>query len=301
MPERNHLLVATLVASDTFPLSQDLIAKIVPILAISGAKEIRTDWLAKDKAADIFCVGLGADSLRNVLDDNLRDLPIDIIIQPAATRRKKFLIADMESTIIEQEMLDELATLIGCGDQVATITRRAMNGELDFSAALKERVAMLKGQPASILDDVSSRITLMAGARALITKMRDGGAVCWMVSGGFTCFVKPVAVLLNFDEAYGNNLVAHNGILTGEVTEPILDKNTKKSLLDNACKQLGFSRVETVAVGDGANDVPMLLACHEGGGLGVAYHAKPHVRNVIPNQINHTDLTTLLYAQGLVP
>jgi phosphoserine phosphatase len=211
---------------------------------------------------------------------------------------KKLLVADMESTIIEQEMLDELASDLGHGRETADITRRAMNGELDFATALYERVALLKGQPVSILERAAKRITFMSGAEKLLSVMKAHGAVCWLVTGGFGYFAEPVAQKLGFDKVFANDLIVHDDVLTGEVVEPILDKNTKKELLERACKELGLSMTDCLAVGDGANDIPMLTACNEGGGLGVAYHAKPKVREVVPHQINHGDLTTLLYAQG---
>jgi phosphoserine phosphatase len=228
----------------------------------------------------------------------LADHRADCIVQPAAGRQKKLLIADMESTIIEQEMLDELAETIGLRDKVAAITARAMNGELDFGAALKERVGLLRGLPATVLDDVAQRITLMPGADALLAVMKGKGATAWLVSGGFTCFAKPVAERLGFDRVFANELVIRNGTITGEVAQPILDKNSKKHLLEKASKELGLSLAQSIAVGDGANDIPMLSACSEGGGLGFAFHAKPNVRAVIAHQINHSDLRTILYAQG---
>jgi phosphoserine phosphatase len=173
-----------------------------------------------------------------------------------------------------------------------------MNGELDFGAALKERVGLLRGLSATVLNDVAQRITLMPGADALLTVMKGKGATAWLVSGGFTCFAKPVAERLGFDRVFANELVIRNGTITGEVAQPILDKISKKHLLEKASKELGLSLAQSIAVGDGANDIPMLSACNEGGGLGFAFHAKPNVRAVIPHQINHSDLRTILYAQG---
>ena len=205
----------------------------------------------------------------------------------------------MELTIIEQEMLDELAARIGIGEKTAEITRLAMNGELDFAAALKERVMLLKGQPASLLDEVAAKMTLTPGAQALLEAMKRAGGKAWLVSGGFTFFVKKIAEQVGFDAFYCNDLKLEDGIITGEVALPILDKNSKKDLLEKACTAYGCTLAESLSVGDGANDVPMLQACHTGGGLGVAYHAKPKVREVIPNQINHGDLSALIYAQSI--
>jgi phosphoserine phosphatase len=236
--------------------------------------------------------------LYQIIQQVLVGQSIDCIIQPAAGRRKKLLLADMESTIIEQEMLDELADTIGLRDKVAAITARAMNGELDFAAALKERAGLLKGLPVSVLDQVAKRMTIMPGAAELLAAMKQSGASAWLVTGGFACFAKPVADRLGFDRVFANELILCDGYITGEVAEPIVDKNTKKNLLSQASAELGLSLGETAAVGDGANDIPMLAACVEGGGLGVAYRAKPNVRAAIPHQINHSDLRALMYAQG---
>lgn len=250
-------------------------------------------WNDAPHAADIFFTGGEFTGGAQVAD-----LPFDVIVQPVATRHKKILIADMESTIIEQEMLDELAAHIGVGEKVADITRRAMNGELDFAAALIERVGLLKGQPASLLDDVAARMTLMPGAQSLVDAMKRAGGKAWLVSGGFTFFVKKIAEQIGFDEFFANDLLVEGGFITGEVAFPILDKNTKKNLLEKACAAYGCTLAESLAVGDGANDVPMLQACNTGGGLGVAYHAKPRVREIVASQINHSDLSALIDAQG---
>lgn len=282
--------VATLVAGQGEPLSADFLQKIS---GQTGAA--RHAVLDEGRAADLFYAdNPSADTLRQSFDGRV----LDLFVQPVAGRRKKLLIADMESTIIEQEMLDELADMIGLRDKVAEITRRAMNGELDFAAALRERVALLKGKPAALLAESAQRITWMPGAQALIATMKAHGGQCWLVSGGFTCFVQPVAHQLGFDRSYANELVVQDGMITGDVADPILDKNAKETYLKKACAEGGLLLGSSVAVGDGANDVPMLAACHAGGGLGVAYHAKPNVRAVIPHQVNVGDLTALLYAQG---
>lgn len=292
-------LVATLVAGSGAGLSPSLVQAFVDRLESAGAEDICRVWLEPEKAIDIFYQGADeAADYPPMAQQILADHRADCIIQPAAGRQKKLLIADMESTIIEQEMLDELAETIGLRDKVAAITARAMNGELDFAAALRERVGLLRGLPASVLDDVARRITLMSGADALLAAMKSKGASAWLVSGGFTCFAKPVAERLGFDRVFANELIIRDGKIAGEVTQPVLDKNSKKHLLGQAAKELGLSLQQTIAVGDGANDIPMLSACVEGGGLGFAFHAKPNVRAVIPHQINHSDLRTILYAQG---
>lgn len=287
-------LVTTLIGESASILSPILAAYIEQ----SGGQNVHHVWLVEGEVVDLFCEGLTADQLRARLTDRLQGQPVDVIVQPVEGRRKKLLLADMESTIIQQEMLDELADAIGQREKVAMITARAMNGEIDFAGALRERVALLKGQPASLLDKVMGRITPMPGAEALLATLKQHGVVCWLVSGGFTCFVQPVAAKLGFHEAYANTLVIENGVITGTVVEPILDKDTKKALLDHACKQHGFSLSETLTVGDGANDIPMLNGSNAGGGLGIAYRAKPHVRAAVAHQIDHADLRALLYAQG---
>ncbi|MDP9127127.1 MAG: phosphoserine phosphatase SerB [Pseudomonadota bacterium] len=290
--------VVTLVASTPGGLVTGLVRDAAIHLRKSGGKGLRTSWLAEAEAADIFCTGFSGEQLRPLLLNHLQDAPLDILIQPASTRRKKLLVADMESTIIEEEMLDELAAVIGCGDAVAAITRRAMNGEIDFEGALRARIDMLKGQPTKLLDEVAERMTITEGARELVAGMKAQGAVCWLVTGGFTWFAEAVAAKLGFDRAYANTLVLENNVITGGVMEPILDRHAKKMILEKACAELGLTLQDTLTVGDGANDVPMLTACSAGGGLGVAYRAKPNVRAVIANQVNHTSLKTLLYAQG---
>ena len=288
-------LVATIVGVGDSVLLSNFVTDVVTRTEVDNAA-----WVIEGRVADVFAADMGVAELRARLQDYLQERPVDILIQPVATRRKKLLVADMESTIIEQEMLDELAKVIGVGDRVAEITRRAMNGELDFAAALRERVSLLKGQPVALLDQVAKHISLMPGAKALLTAMRNQKAECWLVSGGFTCFAKPVAEKLGFTRVFANELLVKDGVITGEVAEPILDKNSKQNLLEQACRELNINMAESLAIGDGANDVPMLAACNAGHGLGVAYHAKPKVREVIPNQINQSDLSALVYAQGLV-
>ena len=282
-----------------------LVAPVGAVLDAAGLAVVRTDLaragsgvgapvsLAGGRAADIFF------SAPSVPQDVGQGFPFDVFIQPVATRRKKLLVADMESTIIEQEMLDEMAAKIGVGEKVALITRRAMNGELDFDSALTERVALLKGQPESLLRECAAQMTLMQGAPSLLAAMKEAGAKCWLVSGGFTFFIKKIADQLGFDRFFGNELIVENGVLTGEVGRPILGKNAKKEFLAQACATYGCRLDETLTIGDGANDIPMLQTCAAGGGLGVAFRAKPKVREIIANQINYSDLSALVYAQGL--
>jgi phosphoserine phosphatase len=291
-------LVATFIAADPKILTSEFLHDVVDHSLKIGVQDMRTSWLDDEFAVDIFGAGLIGDSWRRALKSVIGNRPVDVIVQPVTGRRKKLLAADMESTIIQQELLDELAGEIGVRSRVAHITQRAMNGEIDFIAALRGRVALLDGQPVSLLDKVAQGITIMPGAVSLVAVMKANGARTWLITGGFSYFADPVAQKLGFDQAYANELVINNGVITGEAKEPILDRIRKKVLLQQACEDLRISLAACVCVGDGANDVPMLLACHEGGGLGIAYRAKPAVRDQIPNQINHADLTALLYAQG---
>lgn len=220
----------------------------------------------------------------------------DFILQPEKGREKKLLISDMDSTMIGQECIDEMADCLGLKSSIAAITERAMNGELDFQQALVERVALLKDLPEEALADVfAKKITFSPGARTLIATMRARGCYCLLVSGGFTFFTARVAAALGFDGQEANQLEMANGKLTGLVQMPILDKQAKLEALQRHCRQFGIGEESVLAIGDGANDLPMLKAA----GLGVAYYAKPNVQREIISRINHTDLTTLLYAQGI--
>ena len=220
--------------------------------------------------------------------------PIDAIDQPIEGRRKKLLVADLESTIIENEMLEELADFLGMRAHVAEITRRAMNGEIDFIGALNERVALLRGMPETVLDEAAARIRLMPGARALIATLRRAGVKTALVSGGFTVFADRVAAALGFDHVVANRLDIADGKLAGTVQPPIVTGTTKRETLLSLAAEFGLSPVQTIAVGDGANDLPMLGTA----GLGVAFHAKPAVASAARWRINHADLTGLLYTQG---
>ncbi|MEJ0062883.1 MAG: phosphoserine phosphatase SerB [Alphaproteobacteria bacterium] len=254
--------------------------------------------LCPHQAHDLLLETDAETAVRDIVDGLIADRPVDALVQDASRRRKRFLVADMESTIIEQEMLDEMADAIGCRAHVAEITRRAMNGEIDFSAAIRERVALFAGQPAALLEQMAERITIMPGARALVTTMRRHGGTCWLVSGGFRCFTGLIASRLGFDAHFGNDLEIEDGKITGKVAEPILDKNAKLLLYRQGMEQLGIAPGEAITVGDGANDLPMIEACAADGGLGIAFHAKPAVAAKAAHRVAHGDLTALLYAQG---
>lgn len=227
--------------------------------------------------------------------EDLQGLGIDLCVQPALGRRKKMLLADMDSTMIQQECIDELADLAGVGPRVAAITARAMNGELDFDAALKERVGLLEGLSETVISQVlAERITYMPGGKTLIATMKAHGGHAALVSGGFTAFTDAVAQALGFDEHRANTLLSVGGRLTGTVGLPILGKQAKVDALNEITARLGITPAEVIAVGDGANDLGMLHLA----GAGVALHAKPSVAAQCDLRVNHGDLTALLYLQG---
>ncbi|CAM3797962.1 phosphoserine phosphatase SerB [Phaeobacter inhibens] len=250
-------------------------------------------WLAPDIAAE-FSLERLPDNQWEVWAD-LQELGVDLVVQPREGRRKKMLLADMDSTMIQQECIDELAEEAGVGARVKDITARAMNGELDFDGALRERVALLKGLPVEVIAQVlDRRITLMPGGPALLATMKADGAYAALVSGGFTAFTSRVAEQLGFDENRANTLLVADGLLTGEVGMPILGRAAKVEALEQITARLGLSEADVMAVGDGANDLGMLGRA----GAGVALHAKPSVAAECDIRINHGDLTALLYLQG---
>jgi phosphoserine phosphatase len=253
------------------------------------------DWLAPGRAFDIPFAG-DPDAVRAALRDTVQDeWLLDLNVVPALGRRKRLLVADMDSTIIGCECIDELADMAGLKPKVAAITERAMRGELDFPAALRERVGLLRGLPLEALARVyAERVRLNKGARALTATMRAHGAHTLLVSGGFTYFTSRVAADAGFDEQQGNHLLDDGKALTGMVGEPILGREAKRLALEQVAARLGLGLRETVAVGDGANDLDMIRLA----GLGVAYHAKPVVAAAAGVSVSHGDLTALLYLQG---
>ena len=250
-------------------------------------------WLAAGEASE-FAVVERPGNRWEVWSD-LQTLGVDLIVQPEEGRRKMMLLADMDSTMIQQECIDELAAEAGVGDRVAAITAAAMNGELDFDGALRERVGLLKGLPESVIDEVlDKRITLMPGGQELVATMKANGAYAALVSGGFTAFTEAIAEKLGFDENRANTLISKDGLLTGDVGMPILGKQAKVDALEEITARLGISESDVLAVGDGANDLGMLKRA----GTGVALHAKPSVAAQCDVRVNFGDLTALLYLQG---
>lgn len=285
-------LVATLISNpEARHLSVNLGSK-----ASESVKATGLYWLADGIACDLALPkDITIEQAQIELKNAIGEEPIDIIVQPQETRRKKLLIADMDSTMIQQECIDELAEEAGFRDQVANITARAMNGEIAFEPALRERVALLKGLSFSVIDRViANRITLMPGGTELVRTMKKHGAYTALVSGGFTAFTAQIAKMIGFDEHHANQLLTHEGVLTGQVNDPILGREAKVERLQAISAQLGITVHEAIAVGDGANDLGMLQLA----GSGVALHAKPSVAAQAKMIVNHGDLTALLYLQG---
>jgi phosphoserine phosphatase len=290
--------IATLIANPAQPIPEALALRAAAALPASGMT-----WLDPGIALDLPFTPHGEDDNRLVthrtraaLGPLLDGAPIDIVVQKAAGRRKRLLLADMDSTMIGQECLDELADYVDQKARVAAITERAMRGEIAFEPALRERVALLAGLPAGIVSEViARRITLTPGGPTLVRTMRANGAHTCLVSGGFTHFTAPIAALIGFAENRGNRLIVDaSGRLSGTVAEPVLGRDAKLDALTELRERLALGAEETLVVGDGANDLLMIAEA----GLGVAYHAKPIVAEAASARIDHSDLTALLYAQG---
>jgi phosphoserine phosphatase len=285
-------LVATLIAHPSNPVLDGKLGE----RAAEAVNAAGLYWLADGIACDV-ALRNEAEAIASeaALRAAIADMPVDVVVQDVETRRKKLLIADMDSTMIGQECIDELADVVGLKEQVSIITARAMNGEIAFEPALRERVALLKGLPISVVDEViEKRITLTSGGLELIGTMRAKGFHTALVSGGFTVFTSRIAAMLGFHENRANILIEKDGVLTGDVAEPILGKQAKVDALEEIAASLGFTPDDAMAVGDGANDLGMLGIA----GSGVALHAKPTVSAQAKMRIDHADLTALLYIQG---
>ena len=286
-------LVATLICNPDDPaLDSTAIEAACAILPAPATPS----WLHDEVAADI---AFASDEDPRAIAERLRqargDRPIDIVVQPIATRRKKLFLADMDSTMIGQECIDELADFAGLKAHVSAITERAMRGEIAFEPALRERVALLKGLPVSVVDEVlAKRITLTPGGVALVRTMRAHGAYTCLVSGGFTVFTERVAAMTGFQENRANTLMVDDGKFAGLVAEPIVGREAKLATLLELRETFDFDAIDTLVVGDGANDLGMI----EQAGLGIAYRAKPKVAAAANARIDHGDLSALLYAQG---
>lgn len=284
------MTIATLIAADR--LDDEMVAAATAQLAAAGVMAGPPQWIDRGSAADLPLTGDAARA-RAVLAE--WPAPVDVVLHRAGARRKRLIIADMDSTMITVECIDELADYAGIKPQIAAITERAMAGELDFRAALAERVMLLKGMDAGVIDRcLAERVALMPGARTLVHTMQDHGARAVMVSGGFTRFAEPVGAEIGFDRVVANILEIADGKLTGRVLEPVVDSGVKEATLRAECAAQGIDIADALAVGDGANDAPMLAAA----GLGVAYRAHSVARAAADASVMHGDLTALLWAQG---
>jgi phosphoserine phosphatase len=284
------------------PLTAKAIDAVRAALAALGAETSAPDWLDTPEAPGSAC-DVGFDHLapdqadaaaRAALDSFYPNGGLDVIAQSSQGRKKTVFVADMDSTIVTAETLDEMAAYAGIKDHIAAITARAMNGELDFKSALRERVGLLKGLPADTITKTLEQIRFTPGGRAVVRTMRANGATTVLISGGFLPFAKPVGKHCGFDRVFANDLIVKNDALTGEVGEPILDRDAKLATLVATATETGVGLDATLAVGDGANDLPMIQAA----GLGVAFHGKPTVVAGARAALNWSDLTGLLFAQG---
>lgn len=285
------MFIATLIAAGN--LSGGDISAARDLLDQAGCLPAAHAWLDEGFAADIM-FGLDLQAARTALDGAFPG--VDVVVQIAEGRAKQLLVADMDSTMITVECIDELADYAGIKPQIAAVTEAAMRGELDFESALDARVALLKGLDEGVIATcLAERVKIMPGAVSLVRTMKARGAKAILVSGGFTRFAEPVAEMIGFDRAIANRLEIVDGSLSGLVVKPVVGSDTKECTLVEATAELGLSPEATLAVGDGANDLAMIKRA----GLGVAYHAKPIVAAAAAARIDHNDLTALLYAQGI--
>ena len=294
MPAPASPNVLTLIAPTAGALTGAIVAPAMAALNGLGAEVDDADWLAPEEACDVPFAGIAAVAAETALRRVLVGLPVDICVGPMEGRRKRLLVADMDSTMVAAETLDELAAAAGKKREIAAITARAMAGDIEFADALRQRVAMLEGVSESALADTLAQVRLTPGAETLVRTMAAAGAYTVLVSGGCRYFTARIARRLGFDAERGNRFETAAGRLTGRVGEPILDKHAKRRTLVETAQSHGILIEETLAVGDGANDVPMI----EAAGLGVAYRAKPVLANAARARIEHGDLTAVLFLQG---
>jgi len=287
--------VLTLVAGGAVPhLDDSTVARVRGALAAAGIVAGAPDWLASGLACDLPCGGRAAGEVTAEARAVLAGASVDVAVQPVIGRGRRFLVADMESTIIENEMLDELAEALGVGPRIAAVTARAMAGELDFESALAERVALLAGTPVGVLAAAAARIRMSPGATVLAATLAAHGVHTALVTGGFTFFAEPVARQLGFAEVRANRLEIAGGKLTGRVLPPVLGRAAKKAALEEIAARLGVGVGAGVAIGDGANDLDMV----EAAGLGVAWRGKAVLVERAAVRIDHADLTALLFFMG---
>jgi phosphoserine phosphatase len=287
--------VITIVAGEAGGLTATHENRLAAEVKSLGVDSLRTDWLGDGCALDLILSGNNTE-LTSRLRQKLQNFgPFDIFIQPLdENRRKGLLLADMDATMVEGETLDDLAAHLNLKDKIAPITAQAMRGELDFAEALKMRVGLLKGLPVSALFETLDGLRYSKGAQTLVKTMNRFDAKCVLISGGFDIFTRHVAGVLGFYRNIGNSLGIQDDKLTGDVQLPIVDKETKRRTLAEEAQKLNLPPARTMAVGDGANDIPMLQAA----GVGVGYFGKPAVQAATPHQVRHSDLTALLYMQG---
>jgi phosphoserine phosphatase len=293
MASPRNSLVATLIANPSQPVVTD---EIIAMASQALGQETERSVLARGIAADlIVSTPAEAKAVEAAMRQALGDQPVDIVVQPVEHRRKRLFLADMDSTMIGQECIDELADYVGLKTEVSEITERAMRGEIAFEPALRERVALLKNLPVNVVEEIiEKRITLTPGGKTLVQTMRANGAYTCLVSGGFTLFTGPIGAKVGFHEDRSNRLIVDGDKLAGSVEEPILGREAKLVTLIELRERFGLPPYETMAVGDGANDLAMLGEA----GLGVAFRAKPAVAAAAHARIDHADLSALLYAQG---
>ena len=283
-------IVVTLITGTTGPVLDDNM-----IATAASGFDVSVDWLAPGVAADLIMEGEETSVVDMTIRKRLASQPIDVVVQNITHRRKKLLVADMDSTVITVECIDVLANRAGIGDRVADLTARTILGELDFASSLRERVALLAGTPITVLDDAWRHdVALTAGARTLVATMRAHGAFTALISGGFTWFTERVSEAVGFDMHQANRLIVDHDHLVGQIAEPVLDRGAKETLLRDLVRKRKISMADSLAVGDGANDIAMIQAA----GLGVAFHGVDAVKDVAGASIEHGDLTALLYLQG---